>query len=107
MAQAVSLRPVTSDAGIRARVIPCSVALGQALPRFSVSPANIIPLGLHTLISPRGMKNRPVCDRSSETYPRPIGMKNFVKQHRGEPMSMMKPKMIITAKSGSHDVLLS
>jgi hypothetical protein len=56
MVQVVSRRPVTAEAGVRARVNPCGICGGQSgtgtgfSPGSSVSPVNIIPPSLSKLI---------------------------------------------------------
>jgi hypothetical protein len=58
MSQAVSRRPLTTEARVCARVSPCGICGGQSgteagnSSSSSVSPVNIIPLWLSTLIYP-------------------------------------------------------
>jgi hypothetical protein len=56
MAQAVSRRPLTTEAQVRARVSPCGICVGQRgtgkgfCPSCSVSSVNIIPSWLSIII---------------------------------------------------------
>jgi hypothetical protein len=62
MAQAVSRRPLTAEARVRARVDPCGIRGGQSGTGAGISPANIIPPLLHIHLSPP----REVCDSSDQ-----------------------------------------
>jgi hypothetical protein len=55
MAQAVSRRPLTTEARVRSQVSPCEIFCGQSgtetgfSPSCQFSPVNFIPLVLHYL----------------------------------------------------------
>jgi hypothetical protein len=85
MAQAVSCRPITADARIRARIGLCGISDGPSGTGtgFSVFPCQYLStVTLYTLITLR-MNNRPVGGRSSETQADAIDINNSRSQWPG------------------------
>jgi hypothetical protein len=83
IAQAVNRLFLTEEDGVRALVSPCGICSGQSGSRTgfsqssSVCPISIISPRFSILIYiTRGMNNRPVGGRSSETSSHPIDMNN-------------------------------
>jgi hypothetical protein len=72
-------RPGLASRSVHVGLVVDKVATGTGFsPNSSVSPVNIIPPWLSTLVYHLGMNNRPVSGRSSETESRTIDMNNKI-----------------------------
>jgi hypothetical protein len=73
MAQAVSHRPLTAEAWVRARVNPYGICVGQSGTGTGFSPSSsVFPCKYHSTVALQtrvipGMSNMSVSDSSSET----------------------------------------
>jgi hypothetical protein len=83
LSQAVTSRPLTTEALVRALVNLCGIYGRQSVPvtglsrSSSVFPVSIIPPWLFILIFHWGMNNRLTDGRSSETFSHPFDVYNI------------------------------